>query len=83
MARTVDLFSKVEVSRASVWWAPHLRARGARHDVRPGGGVSAAPIVGSLVAAGMGATQLQDLMASLDYTRFRRRHPPRSCPRGR
>ncbi len=34
-------------------------------------GASAGAIVGSLVAAGMGATELQELMASLDYTRFR------------
>jgi NTE family protein len=34
-------------------------------------GASAGAIVGSLVASGMGAAQLQELMASLDYTRFR------------
>ncbi len=34
-------------------------------------GASAGGIVGSLVASGMGATQLQELMTSLDYTRFR------------
>ena len=34
-------------------------------------GASAGAIVGSLVASGMGAAQLQELMAALDYTRFR------------
>jgi NTE family protein len=34
-------------------------------------GASAGAIVGSLVAGGMAATQLQELMTSLDYTRFR------------
>jgi NTE family protein len=34
-------------------------------------GASAGAIVGSLVACGMGAGQLQELMTSLDYTRFR------------
>ena len=34
-------------------------------------GASAGAIVGSLVSAGMPAVQLQELMASLDYTRFR------------
>lgn len=34
-------------------------------------GASAGAIVGSLVAGGMAAAQLQELMASLDYTRFR------------
>jgi NTE family protein len=34
-------------------------------------GASAGAIVGSLVAGGMAAVQLQELMASLDYTRFR------------
>jgi len=34
-------------------------------------GASAGGIVGSLVASGMGATQLQELMTFLDYTRFR------------
>lgn len=34
-------------------------------------GASAGAIVGSLVASGMGAGQLQELMTSLDYTRFR------------
>ncbi len=34
-------------------------------------GASAGAIVGSLVASGMPAAQLQDLMTSLDYTRFR------------
>ncbi|HEV3130366.1 MAG TPA: patatin-like phospholipase family protein [Acidimicrobiales bacterium] len=34
-------------------------------------GASAGAIVGSLVAGGMPATQLQELMTSLDYTRFR------------
>jgi NTE family protein len=34
-------------------------------------GASAGAIVGSLVAGGMAAAQLQELMTSLDYTRFR------------
>jgi NTE family protein len=34
-------------------------------------GASAGAIVGSLVAGGMAANQLQELMTSLDYTRFR------------
>ncbi|MBF6556577.1 MAG: patatin-like phospholipase family protein [Acidimicrobiales bacterium] len=34
-------------------------------------GASAGAIVGSLVAGGMAAAQLQELMSSLDYTRFR------------
>jgi NTE family protein len=34
-------------------------------------GASAGAIVGSLVASGMGAAQLLELMMSLDYTRFR------------
>jgi NTE family protein len=34
-------------------------------------GASAGAIVGSLVAGGMATAQLQELMASLDYTRFR------------